>query len=476
MLKRTGHGEESEICQQKDRPPRDGFIVRRPVVGFRSESADRSVRLEQQDRVDAEGRLIVIVVIQSGDLSIIPVEADFGTNDDVGVRLVIHTHRQGVDVVVLTDGAEDAFLVVPLESGTRCDAVAEGVDQVLVDAERFADGRSNSIFRIQQIALEDVLKIVGQGDIGDDRVHVALFDTVEAVFTETTDGRCVGQGEIVAECNRQSAQEVIAIVVKSAVPTEGVTTVGRDGIADVVRTEHTGVGEGLAVVHRVCVAVEEVIGSGNDFPSDDGVEVTGLDREISVSGFEIHLGKGMTVIRSVVPVVVPAARIGSERLGVLRVGTVQVIDPSTEIESVGCVDRLFGVQPRLVQLVFVGSAVEQGITSAVVTHLNPAPGAPAAVLAEQRVGVAQAAIAQHIAETASCRVASTVAAHITCVAARITSGTYGLTSANRLATIASGRTVRNQVNCVISASGHAARVGRAGNRSQHGNLAKLHRF
>ena len=38
------------------------------------------------------------------------------------------------------------------------------------------------------------------------------------------------------------------------------------------------------------------------------------------------------------------------------------------------------------------------------------------------------------------------------------------------------RSAKPVQSCRLVAGGHAARVGRAGNRSQHGNLAKLHRF
>lgn len=93
------------------------------------------VRLEHEDRVDAEGGLVVAFV-QAGNHVVVPIEADFGTNDDVGVWFDIQTERQSVDVGLGSVVAEDTFLVVPLETPASGQAVADGVDEVLVDVER----------------------------------------------------------------------------------------------------------------------------------------------------------------------------------------------------------------------------------------------------------------------------------------------------------------------------------------------------
>ncbi len=54
-------------------------------------------RLEHEDRVDTEGGLVV-TFIQSGQQVVVPIPADFWTDDDIGVWLVVHAKGQSVNV------------------------------------------------------------------------------------------------------------------------------------------------------------------------------------------------------------------------------------------------------------------------------------------------------------------------------------------------------------------------------------------
>ena len=106
----------------------DGLEVRR------TQKSRLDQALEQEDGVDTEGRLLVSIV-QTGNLVVVPIEANFRSYDNIGVGFVVHAHRQRVDVGFVTVIGVDTFLVVPLESSADGNAVAERVDQVLVDIE-----------------------------------------------------------------------------------------------------------------------------------------------------------------------------------------------------------------------------------------------------------------------------------------------------------------------------------------------------
>ena len=355
--------------------------------------------LEQEDRIDTEGRLVVAFV-QTGDHVVIPVPADLGTNQNVGVRFNVHTQGQGVDVGFVTEVTEDTFLVVPFETSTCRDAIAERVDQVLVDADGVSHTGAVLVLGIQVIALEDVLQTVGDGNVGDDRVHVALFGAAVLVGEPPCNGR-VDQADVFGDGKRSTAQERITVVLESAVPTQRVTAVDFQVVADRQRSQHTGVREGFAVVHRVRVTVEEVVGCRDDFPSDDGIKVTDFDGEVSVARFHVQLRQRVSIIRTVVPVVIPVIVIDPKGLGVLGIGTVDVIDSSTDIETRRSVDRFLGPQPSLMKLEFIGTAVEQRQRVVVVSHLNPTASRVATVLAEQREGLAQITFAEQATQAAA---------------------------------------------------------------------------
>ena len=121
-----------------------------------------------------------------------PVPPNLWANQDVGVRLEVHTKCQRVDVdvvagrvkvrcetqihcVAVVSGAVARDLP-PLKSRAERKAVAGGVDQVVVQSECVTVGATVFCLSLEQIALTDVLQLVRNSDVGHDRVHVALFD------------------------------------------------------------------------------------------------------------------------------------------------------------------------------------------------------------------------------------------------------------------------------------------------------------
>ena len=128
-----------------------------------SVSAPREQTLESEDRVDTEGRLIVTAILgdrvsgsQHSGVVVDPIPADFGTHDEVGVRLVVDAKGQCVDVRLLTYVGVNTFVLIPLEASTDAPAIVHLVDQVLVDIERIANGTAGVVFGIQNVVLEEV--------------------------------------------------------------------------------------------------------------------------------------------------------------------------------------------------------------------------------------------------------------------------------------------------------------------------------
>ena len=72
-----------------------------------------------------------------------------------------------------------------------------------------------------------------------------------------------------------------------------------------------------------------------------------LDREIATANFDVSLGQCQTV-DAMVPVVVPAAG-GAERLGLLA-SVPYMKSPATPVPTRVAAERLFQVQPLLVQV------------------------------------------------------------------------------------------------------------------------------
>ena len=89
----------------------------------------------------------------------------------------------------------------------------------------------------------------------------------------------VRQGDVVAQLGNEPAEEVAAVLelVKSSVPSKRPAPDDVEAIADRVGRQYARVGERLAVVHGERVAIEEVIGSLDDFVTDCGVEMASFD-------------------------------------------------------------------------------------------------------------------------------------------------------------------------------------------------------
>ena len=152
-------------------------------------------------------------------------------------------------------------------------------------------------------------------------------------------------------------------------------------------------GKRLAVVHRIGMAVEEVVGCGNDFITNQREKVTDFDRKVAVADFGIGLRQGATV-NAVVPTGIKAAFL-TESLRILSIDTINVVDATADIETVAGIDRLFRVDPCLVKVHIVGVVVEpSSAVLAVVAKLGPATNGESVVFTEQREGLAKVAVAQ----------------------------------------------------------------------------------
>jgi hypothetical protein len=315
-------------------------------------------------------------------------------------------------------------------------------------------------------------------------MHVALlvcserWVTVASLIQAATDS-CVSDVQTVSQPERNSTKECIAIVLESTVVTFNVSTVKGDIVAVVIRDQCTGMSERLTVVHRVCMAVEEVASSLDNFVTDDGVEVTNLDRQVAITSFHVQLWKSGAILTTVVPAVVEIvgpSRV-TEGLSVRSVSTVDVINASTQVEPTGSVDRLLSEQPTLLKLDFLRVFVEVDGGIGEITQLHPTTCSDAVTLAEQSVRVAQAAIAatQAIAKTAIAKaesatsgIATRVATAVTCVTV-----TSWLASANRLAAVAI-RLTGNQLNIICLIGKDVTCVSSASNRGDQRQFGKLH--
>ncbi len=127
-------------------------------------------------------------------------------------------------------------------------------------------------------------------------MHVGCPGSAVFVLKITKAGR-VGDGEIVREGSGNTTEERRSVrrVQPTIVPTVGPTTVNGDVVGRGILGQRTHVGERLDC-EGVAVAVEEVIRSGNDFVTDDRVEVTNFDGQVVVGDFAVELRQSRAVV------------------------------------------------------------------------------------------------------------------------------------------------------------------------------------
>ena len=336
--------------------------------------------LEECDDVDVEA---VLVEVSSRN----PIRAEFRSNDDVRVRLDVHAKGRVVEGEITTRVEDERIGLPPFNTSTELDAIVDGVEQVLVDTNVVFTRRID----LQQIALKNVLEILGQVRGHNDAVRVSIA-TAEAGVANRGD---VGQGHVIQQRCAETTQEhaAVAELIETSIPTGNPTTVQLEIVDSGVGRQTTRVGERLAVVLRVGVAVEEVIGSRHNFIAHEGEEVTCFNRPVLGGEFTIQLRQGPTVtsvrvtknVGTVVPAVVVAAGVVVEHaLGVakgLRIGTVGTVNHvGTESPIPSSAAIRFGSslcpEPLLLQVNLARTLVECEVSSLVISELSPTTEAP----------------------------------------------------------------------------------------------------
>ena len=284
--------------------------------------------------------------------------------------------------------------VPPLEASPNSGAIIDRFDQVIVDT----DGLTH--VRVKIVTLHDVLNIAADIVSCDNRVHVSILGhseglTAIASFVQAATDSCVSYIKAVSQTQRNTTKECVAIVLESAVVTLNVSTVKCYVIAMVQSEQNTCVREWLTVVHGVSVAVEEVASRLNHFVTDDGVEVTNLHGQVAVTSFQVQLWQCRPILAAIGPTFLEVVSTlwVTEGLSVGSVGTVDIVNSSTDVETAGGVDRFLSEQPALLQLHFVGVLIEVDGWIREVTQLHPTTSSDSVALSEEGVRVAQAAVA-----------------------------------------------------------------------------------
>ena len=175
--------------------------------------------------------------------------------------------------------------------------------------------------------------------------------------------------------------------------------------------------EWLTVVHRVGMAIEKVVRSSHYFPTDDRVEMTEFNGHVAVRCFGIKLWNCVAV-DAIVPTVVPVIIVDTKRLGILCIDPVDIVDSSTQAETVGSVRSFFCIQPSLVNIDAIWMSIKEWQRFVVVTDLKPSASCDtASSRAKEREGIAQIA-------TSATKWATTATRGITSIA-NVTRGTDG---------------------------------------------------
>lgn len=369
------------------------------------------VGLEREDHVTAKGSLAGICILIEAVVSFIPYPADFRSEHEVRVMAIVHTDRVVVQIVVRVASESvaactEAFTTVvePLKALSQGDAIVELVNQVVNVTERVSVSSTRYVSREQYVGLIDVRQLFGQASGQNQAVHSASLTRIGAIAETSESGR-VNNRQIVAENSLETAQVRITVIVESTVPTHDVSAIQLRVVVDVVGSQSTGVGEGFCVVERELTAIEEVTGRTDNFVPDDREETTDLHAQVTGRDFAVNLWQCVPVSTTVVPRFIEAAG-GSERLGVGSIGTVNVVDTSTESEAFASVGNLLSEEPLLAQL---NSAVVGIEAEWVLMGMIPNAGPPAHIQSsdpawEQFPGLADAAISEETAtKTTSAR-------------------------------------------------------------------------
>ncbi len=213
-----------------------------------------------------------------------------------------------------------AVVMPPFETTTDFEVIVDSIEQVLIQSDvviSSATIRSDT----DQVALDDVVPIVREGIVG----HNAMTIAVVASSTKVANCRNVRQRQLVRNRMADAAKEVRATLelIETRVPTKRPSSVYRRVFRGIDRCQNTGMGEWFRVVHRVCVTVEEVVGSGDDFVANSREEVTEDHRDVFVCQFKVELRNRPSEGAEIESILeIPRARCVAKSLCVLSVNTV----------------------------------------------------------------------------------------------------------------------------------------------------------
>lgn len=305
-----------------------------------------SDKLEGEDHIATDSGLARSSVFVETESFSVPNPTNFWSEGQIRIGFVVDASRE-IEVVVvssvgcvLVDIAERLSVEVePLESLSERNAIVHLVDQVIDISEGVALDSARTVSRVQHVGLRDVSQLVAEGCRQDEVMDTTSF-VGRIIGSESTLYSGVQESEGVVDLLLETADVSVAVIFEAAVPTHDITVVQLGVGVHIVRGQSTRVSERFSVVESELTAVEKVASRLNHFITDDGIEVTELNTQIAHGYFAVNLWQGMAILAAVVPAVVPVIVRNAERLRVLTVGTVDIIDSSTETEAFATVSNL----------------------------------------------------------------------------------------------------------------------------------------
>jgi len=340
--------------------------------------------LECQDHVAAEGSLARGVLLVEAESFAIPYPSNFWSEQQVRIVAIVDTGSvvqivvvAGVVRICIRSVEVGTIKVEILEAISNRYAVVQLVDQVVDVAIRVAFYSASIVPSVEYVGLRNVGQLFGKRCCQDSTVNATPLAAPSISLIKSSQSSCVQERVGVVQFLLEPADVCIAVVLEAAVPTHNVTIIQLGIRVDVVGRERTGMGERLSVVERKLSAVEEIAGRLHYFITDDCVEASDFGTQISHGDFAVQLWYGMTII-AIVPSVVEMPVGDAERLGILGVGTVDVVYASTETEAFTTVRNFFGKEILLPELNTIVVVEVAWIAVGVISYARPTADVKAA--------------------------------------------------------------------------------------------------
>ena len=252
----------------------------------------------------------------------------------------------------------------------------------MVDSVGFAEVWHHGVVTVV-VVLENVFQVTGDLVGHHDTMHVSIVITSTRTISKVASDDGIGQRSAVRQLEAHATKEATAIVVgESCVPTLCPTTPNRDVVTSCVFSQDTGVSERFVRDHRASMRVEEVIRGGNDFITDDRIEMAHFYAQVIVGHGAVQLGDSGTVGSPVIPSVVPRVGGSTEGLCIRSISTEDIVHSHSPVPTASASVRgLFDPTIGLLHLETIRVVVEQTRTVAaspfgVITELNPATCVP----------------------------------------------------------------------------------------------------